>query len=395
MDILNKIKINEKEYDMNSYSTELTKQKYIESFGDISYKKEVRYNINNIDGFFFEILGDDYNHDEFNLEISDSNEVVFKGNIKPNNWVKLNRKYYSDWNVKLSNSSNILLNKNFSLSGKRVFITFESRSLGDNIAWIPYCEEFRKKHNCELIVCTFWNKFFIKKYKNIQFVEPGSVVNNIHSLYRIGWFWDKDKEPEKPNTIPLQKAASNILGLEFKEIKSDIYYEPKKIYDFKYVTIATHSTAGCKYWHYPNGWQEIVDYLDSLGYKVVHVSKESTDLNNVIELTDTSIENTMSAIHYSEFFIGLSSGLSWLSWAMNKHVVMISNFTEYDHEFTINTTRITNPKVCNGCWNNPMFKFDKGDWYWCPEHKDTPRHFECHKSITPEMVINKIQHLLK
>ena len=105
--------------------------------------------------------------------------------------------------------------------------------------------------------------------------------------------------------------------------------------------------------------------------------------------------NTMNVIHHSKFVVGLSSGLSWLSWALGKHVVMISNFTESDHEFTINCTRITNNKVCNGCWNNPMFKFDKGDWYWCPEHKGTDRQFECHKSITPEMVINQIQHLLQ
>jgi autotransporter strand-loop-strand O-heptosyltransferase len=102
----------------------------------------------------------------------------------------------------------------------------------------------------------------------------------------------------------------------------------------------------------------------------------------------------MNQIYHSEFFIGLGSGLSWLAWAVNKHVVMISNFSEDGHEFTGNTTRITNPSVCNGCWNNPMFKFDKGDWYWCPEHKGTERQFECHKSITPEMVIEKIQHLL-
>jgi hypothetical protein len=42
-----------------------------------------------------------------------------------------------------------------------------------------------------------------------------------------------------------------------------------------------------------------------------------------------------------------------------------------------------------------MFKFDKGDWNWCPEHKGTPRQFECHKSITPEMVINQIKPLIK
>jgi hypothetical protein len=35
--------------------------------------------------------------------------------------------------------------------------------------------------------------------------------------------------------------------------------------------------------------------------------------------------------------------------------------------------------------------FDISDWYWCPKHKDTERQFECHTSITPEMVFEEIK----
>jgi autotransporter strand-loop-strand O-heptosyltransferase len=161
----------------------------------------------------------------------------------------------------------------------------------------------------------------------------------------------------------------------------------------KYITIATNSTAGCKFWT-KDGWQHLVNHLHSLGYKIINVSKENNPFKNVERLKDTSIENTMNVIHHSEFFIGLSSGLSWLSWALGKHVVMISNFTEPDHEFTTNCTRIIKKDVCNGCWNNPDFRFDKGDWNWCPVHKGTQRQFECHTSITHEMVIEQIKHLL-
>ena len=394
MNIFNKINFNEKEYDMNSYSTEETKKRYIESFGDTidPSRIEIEYFFNNVDGFYLEIKGKD--NEEYTVEIYEKDNLVYTNKIKLNSWIKLNKKYFAEYNFLIKKGDVVLLNESLNLKHKNVYVSFESKSLGDNIAWIPYCEEFRKKHECNLIVSTFWNDFFKSTYPNITFVNPGDVVQNIFALYRIGWFWDKDKEPEKPNLIPLQKTASNILGLDFKEIKPEISYKKDKVYDFKYVCIATHSTAGCKYWHYPNGWQNVVDYLNNVGYKVIHVSREKTELNNVIQIDDDSIGNTMSVIYNSELFIGLSSGLSWLSWALNKHVIMISNFTEDDHEFTSNCTRITNPDVCNGCWNNPMFKFDKGDWYWCPEHKGTDRQFECHKSITPEMVINKIQHLL-
>jgi len=394
MNIFNKITFNEKEYDMNSYSTEETKKRYIESFGDTidPSRIEIEYFFNNVDGFYLEIKGKD--NEEYTVEIYEKDNLVYTNKIKLNSWIKLNKKYFAEYNFLIKKGDVVLLNESLNLKHKNVYVSFESKSLGDNIAWIPYCEEFRKKHECNLIVSTFWNDFFKSTYPNITFVNPGDVVQNIFALYRIGWFWDKDKEPEKPNLIPLQKTASNILGLDFKEIKPEISYKKDKVYDFKYVCIATHSTAGCKYWHYPNGWQNVVDYLNNVGYKVIHVSREKTELNNVIQIDDDSIGNTMSVIYNSELFIGLSSGLSWLSWALNKHVIMISNFTEDDHEFTSNCTRITNTDVCNGCWNNPMFKFDKGDWYWCPEHKGTDRQFECHKSITPEMVINKIQHLL-
>ena len=37
---------------------------------------------------------------------------------------------------------------------------------------------------------------------------------------------------------------------------------------------------------------------------------------------------------------------------------------------------------------------DAGDWEWCPDHKNTPRQFECTKSIKPEQVIESINKFL-
>lgn len=348
-----------------------------------------------VNGPFLEIKGE--SESDFLVEFFDEKNVCHYSNtIKSNHWVKLNKEYFTKWRTKVTSNNEIIFDTELNLENTRVFISFDSHSLGDTISWIPYCEEFRIKHNCHVIVSCKFDELFRETYPNIEFVPIGSVVNNLTAMYKLGWFYDDKKEPEKPNIIPLQKQATNILGLEFQEIKTKLSYTIReRKWNQKYVTIATHSTAGLKYWNNPTGWQELVDYLVDNGYKVIHISKEQTDLKNVTQLKDTSIENTLSVLHHSEFFIGLSSGLSWLAWAAGKHVVMISNFTESDHEFTTNTTRIINQSVCNGCWNKDKFKFDKGDWYWCPEHKNTPRHFECHKSITSEMVINQIQHLIK
>ncbi len=343
---------------------------------------------------FLEIIGE--SDSEFEVKFFDEKGVCHYDNkIKSNHWVRLNRQYFTKWNTKIYENGLLMYDKTLDYSDKRVFINFDSKSLGDTVSWIPYALEFKKAHNCDVVVSTYWNHLFKEVYPELEFVQPGTVVHNIFGQYNLGWFWDESKEPELPNTIPLQKAASNILGLPFSEIKPRIHYKiGERPYSEKYITIATNSTAGCKFWT-KEGWQQLINYLNSIGYKVVNVSKENNPFDNCAKLQDTSIENTINVIHHSEFFIGLSSGLSWLSWGIGKHVVMISNFTEADHEFTSNCTRITNPSVCNSCWNNPNYKFDKGDWNWCPVHKGTTRQFECHTSITSEMVINKIQHLLK
>ena len=343
---------------------------------------------------FLEIKGD--TDKTYKVEFFDNHGINrYTNEIGVNSWVKLNRSYFTKWRAKISHNNQTVYDETLNLENKRVYISFDSKSLGDSVAWIPYALEFKKKHNCTVLVSTFWNKLFQDVYPELEFIEPGISVHNLNAMYNIGWYYNADKEPEMPNTIPLQKTATNILGLDFEEIQPRISFEMgQNQYEQKYVTIATNSTSGCKFWT-REYWQQLINHLHSLGYLVINVSKEDNPFKNASKIKDTSIENTMNVIHHSEFFIGLSSGLSWLAWALDKQVVMISNFTEPDHEFTSNCTRIINKSVCNGCWNNPNFKFQKHNWNWCPVHESTKRQFECHKSITSEMVINQIQHLIK
>ena len=88
---------------------------------------------------------------------------------------------------------------------------------------------------------------------------------------------------------------------------------------------------------------------------------------------------------HAEFFVGLSSGLSWLAWAAGIPVVMISGFTHPTNEFAT-PYRVINYHACNSCWNDPRLRFDHKDFLWCPRHTDTPRQFECTRLITAEQV---------
>lgn len=320
---------------------------------------------------------------EFKVQYFDENNVCqYENTIGSNSWVRLNREYYTDWTIKVFEYNQLVYEYKLSLENRRVFITLASKSLGDTIAWAPYALAFQKKHNCKVILSTFWNH--ILDIPEIELVEPGMVVNDIFAQYNIGWHYDENKEPVLPNTIKLQEAATNILGLEFEELRPNLKFRKRKNKYGQYVTIATNSTAGCKFWT-REGWQEVITYLHNKGYKVVNVSKEDNPFEHCQKIDDIDIENTMSVIYHSQFMIGLSSGLSWLAYAIGKPVVMISNFTTRAHEF--NCIRVVNENVCHGCWNDPSLKFDKGDFDWCPKNKNTPRQFECQRSITAEDVI--------
>ena len=340
---------------------------------------------------FLEIKG--RSKSRFRVEYLDEEGVChYRNTIGVQNWIKLNRRWYTKWTIKIwKDDSEPYYEYTLDYTDKRVYIAFDSKSLGDTIAWMPYVLEFKKKHNCHVIVSTFKNFLFKDVYPELEFIEPGQKADNILGMYSIGWFYNEDKEPALCNTVKLQEAATNILGLDYQELKPRIAFTPRNNLYGKYVTIATNSTSGCKFWQ-KEEWQLVINYIHEKGYQVINVSKEKNPFDNCIQIEDTSMENTMNVIHHSHLFIGLSSGLSWLAWAMDKKVVMISNFTDADHEFSC--IRITNTNVCHGCWNKAEYRFDAGDWEWCPEHKGTDRQWECHKKIKASDVVVPLLALL-
>lgn len=355
----------------------------------VEIKNKILYNFT--DGAFVEIVGDRSLYYLVKFVNADTDDVLYETRIMNNHWARTSIKYFVRWRIEIYEKNHLIFTKTYDAKDKRVYIAFDSASLGDSIAWMPYVDEFRKKHGCQMVVSTFKNFLFEDVYPDIEFVNPGTVVDNLYAMYSIGWFYDSNREPTLPNTIPLQKTATNILGLEFQELTPYINYVPRNIFDGKIVTIATNSTAGCKFWT-RDGWQELINYLTRKGYRVINISKEDNPFENCEPLDDKSMQNTMDAISCSEFFIGLSSGLSWLAWAMKRPVVMIANFTYEDHEFKC--IRVTEKTVCHGCWNKSEFKFDRGDWNWCPVYKDTPRMHECQKAIFATDVIEKIYPLI-
>lgn len=340
---------------------------------------------------------------------SDDNTIKYETDLKHNWWGSCNFTYYIPYEVHIKdNKTNELVETyKFNLKNKKVLVEYESFSLGDQLAWMPIIEQFRKKHECDLYVKLPLKNIFESKYPEIKFVNHNKYVSDAFATYKLGFYVDEngtnnDRCKSDPRKQPLQKIASDYLGLP---------YEPElPLIDFKvkerplkkrYVTIATQSTCQAKYWNNKGGWEKVVEYLKSKDFEVICIDKHKVFGNgkdcvnnmpsNALDYTgDKPLEDRMNQIYHSEFFIGLPSGLSWLAWAVKKPVVLISGFSYPYTEFET-PYRVQNHSVCTGCWNDSLF--DKGDWKWCPK-SDKREEFECTKQITPKMVIDVIDQLL-
>lgn len=302
-------------------------------------------------------------------------------------WSRPDKKFYRDWTITAYLDGEKKFEHKMDLRGQRVLISLGSKALGDTLAWMPYVEEFRKKHQCHIICSSWWNE--ILDYPEIEFVEPGSKVENIYANYDVGCFDEQpDKNPTDWRRTPLQKVASDILGLEYTEIRTKIKnVVPNR--SSKHVCFSEFSTMQNKMWNHEGGWQKIIDYLNSIGYECWSISKEPSSLNNVIKRNNQPIEQTFNDIAGADFYIGLNHGPSWIAYTVGTPLIMIDGVAE-EWNNPDNPYRIKADVGCKPCFNNTDVKIDRS-WNWCVNEDK----FACTKAITPEMVIDTINRLIK
>jgi autotransporter strand-loop-strand O-heptosyltransferase len=153
-------------------------------------------------------------------------------------------------------------------------------------------------------------------------------------------------------TEPLQKVASDILGLEYKPLTARVSHIPVER-NPKKVCLSQYASLDMKTWH--GDWQQVVNYLVDNGYEVHVISKEPNKLQNVIDKSgDRPIEDRIQDLASSAYFIGVSSGLTWLAHSLGCHVFLISDFTPKNHEFQDNVTRIYGKNVRTSIQYSPV-----------------------------------------
>ena len=360
-----------------------------------------------VDGAFVEITGDV--EEEYLVQFIDTrtNELVHHALIKNNHWVRTARQFFTPWQIKVFRSKNqqLLFSHLYDCQDQRVYIALESKALGDTLAWFQCLEDFQRQHRCVLICSTFMNGLFQEQYPGIQFVDPGETVHNLYAMYRVGWFYlpsgdiDLNKNVKNFRQQSLGESGADILGVPYTPARprtSSSGLERPFVDD--YVCIAVHATAQAKYWNNPTGWPEVVAYLRQRGCQVVLLSSEGASYMgndapaDVVQLPPGDINIVANYLRHAKMFVGVGSGLSWLAWAVGCKTCVISGFS---HPYTeaFDMIRIAaKPDGCSGCFNR--YPLDPGDWLWCPDHKNTPRMFECTRNISGGDVIAVLsQHL--
>lgn len=336
-------------------------------------------------------------------------ETVMEGGC-----IQSTKKYYIPFQIEVWRGENLVFTHKHSLKNRPVLVQVPVGTLGDCLAWFPYVAAFQEKHACDLTcgmseVCI---PMFEKTYPHIKFMPLQKVqTKDFYAIYKMGLYfndWDCVEQPVDFRYVGLHKTAAYILGLDPIEAPAKIHVpNPARTIKEPYVCIAVQSSTQCKYWNHPGGWLEIVKFLKAAGYRVICIDRESTygAANTFMSIPNGAEDMTgnlplverAQLLMHADFFVGLSSGLSWLAWSVGTPVVMISGFTHPENEF-FTPYRVINYHVCNSCWNDPRCMFDHQDFFYCPRHKGTDRQFECTRLITPQhvkSVIEKVPAYLK
>jgi len=293
----------------------------------------------------------------------------------------------------------------FDPKDKELMVQLPVGTIGDSVGWFAYIERFQKKTGGK-IICVMnpvISVLFKKQYPEITFIEPKETsAYKPYACYKIGLFFkgNTTDQPYDFRYIGNHRTASKILDTNDDDIAPRVdLTAPRQIKD-PYVCIAVQASAFCKLWSNPTGWHDVITHLKKLGYRILCIDKEPVTGQGIVvnhmpwgveDFTgNRPLQERINLLKDCDFFIGLSSGVSWLAWMAKCPVVMISGFTNPFNEF-YTPYRVINPLFCHGCWNDERCDFDHYDYMWCPRHKGTDKAYECERTISARHVINVLE----
>ena len=311
-------------------------------------------------------------------------------------------KYFIRWRVEVFKGDEKIFEHVLDLNGQSVTVVFgEGLGLGDKLAFLPYLNALREFHGCRVsVMLTAELKEFVAHvYPQIEQIDA-VTFDGYATFYPLTTFGDFPTLPVDLRNEPLERIGGAVFGIPFVPDKPTFKPTSPPVTDEPYVCIGVQAAVARKGWLHPHGWDIVVAYLQSLGYRVFCIDRDKFNGDGDIEIRtpaqaedftgDFSIMHRANMLYHAEFFVGLSSGLSWLANAVDCPVVMICGFSRDWSEF-YTPWRVANRLVCNGCVNDLRVDYFRTR---CPYHANTPREFECQKKISPRQVLDAIERLI-
>ena len=308
-------------------------------------------------------------------------------------------KLFVHWQVTISKDGQVLFDYKFDPHGQRIHFIFH-QALGDNITLFPYMDAFQKAYNCK-ISCTvppYLRELVKTYYPHIE--QTDTLPYDTYATYYMAACINVPIAANcDSRAIPLLDIGKSILSDSKMGDPGRVIFKPTKPRQIMepYVCIAVQASTTAKSWLYPGGWDIVINHLKQRGYRVICIDKdrECTNYGNTVTMPtgaedftgDIPLTERVNMLAYADFFISVSSGLSWVAWSLNIPVVMISGITLPWYEFDT-PYRVRNNMVCNGCFND--LRVDLAECYNCRRYENTDRRFECSKRITPQRVLEKI-----
>ena len=331
---------------------------------------------------------------------ADSGDIFFDRRIFDGGRLLSLEQHYIRWHFEVFRDDEKIFEHTLNLAGQPVTLMIAG-AMGDHIALLPFATEFQKRHRCKLTVCVqdYLKDFAEHLYPDLTLVDK-TYFETYATYYPVMMLSDLSIGVGDLRNMPLERMGGAFLGLNalapkptFKPTAAPVTRDP-------YVCIAVQASGNRKCWLYDGGWDIVVDYLKTLGYRVFCIDRSPEQINDDLTIRkpdgaedftgDRSIMERANMLYHAEFFIGLSSGLAWLANAVDCPVVMICGFSQSWFEF-YTPYRVANRLVCNGCLTDIRVNYLKRR---CPRHHDTPRELECQKKIHPRQVINAINRLI-
>ena len=358
-----------------------------------------------IDGLRFDFnfgLRIDVPKGNFRVRIGDAEtgEIFFDKRILDGGRLISLEQCFIPWRFEVFRDDEKIFEHTLNLEGQTVNFVIAG-AMGDHIALLPFAREFQQRHRCKLVVCVqdYMSEFAAHLYPDLPQTDK-IYFDTYATYYPVMLVAGLNLGPVDFRNMPMQRIGGAFLGLNTLAPKPTFKPTLPPVTKDPYVCIAVQASGNRKCWLYPDGWDIVVDFLKQLGYRVFCIDKSPEQVNDDLTISkpegaedftgDHSIMERANMLYHAEFFIGLSSGLAWLAYAVNCPVVMICGFAKSWLEF-YTPYRVSNRLVCNGCLTDIRVNYLS---YRCPYHHDTPRELECQKKIHPRQVLDAVKRLI-